>query len=96
MLSGKQLRKLRGLAHHRKVVVTLGAAGLTEAVLSEIDGALKSHELIKIRLPSMEKASRAELLDEICARSDANRVQLLGRCGVLYRPSDTPKIDLKD
>jgi RNA-binding protein len=96
MLSGKQLSRLRGMAHHRKVIVTVGGAGLTRPVLSEIDGALKRHELIKIRLPSVEKASRVELLDEICKKAGANRVQIIGRCGVLYRPADPPKIDLAD
>ena len=38
---------LRSQAHHLDPVVLLGANGLTNAVLHEIDRALNDHELIK-------------------------------------------------
>ena len=46
-LSTKQKQHLKGLAHSLKPVVLLGANGLTEAVLAEIEIALDHHELIK-------------------------------------------------
>ncbi|WP_337497811.1 YhbY family RNA-binding protein, partial [Sutterella wadsworthensis] len=41
---------LRAQAHHLNPVVLLGASGLTEAVMKEIDRELKAHELIKVRV----------------------------------------------
>ena len=47
-LSNKQKQFLKGLAHSIKPVVQLGANGLTEGVVAEIDHALSHHELIKV------------------------------------------------
>ena len=44
---------LKGLAHNLKPVVLLGANGLTEGVLAEIDNALNHHELIKVKVPRL-------------------------------------------
>ena len=46
---------LRSQAHHLDPVVLLGANGLTNAVLHEIDRALNDHELIKVRVPSDDR-----------------------------------------
>jgi RNA-binding protein len=93
-LTSKQKRYLRGLAHHRPVVVTVGHNGLSDSVLAEIDHALSTHELIKIRLPFGERAERRSSVEEICRRSGAAPVQGIGRVEVLYRPAPEPRIVL--
>ena len=50
---------LRAQAHHLNPVVLLGASGLTEAVMKEIDRELKAHELIKVRVPTAKNAKRS-------------------------------------
>jgi RNA-binding protein len=92
-LNTKQKSYLRALAHHRRVVVTVGNAGLTEPVLSEIDKALAIHELLKIRLPA-QRDQRADMLNEICEALEADLVQSIGRVGVLYRRAEKPKITI--
>ena len=91
-LSGKQLNHLRALAHHLKPVVTIGVAGATPAVASELEHALTSHELVKIRLPSLPKSEKRALLDRLCSMTESAPVQLLGRIGVAYRSSPARKI----
>jgi len=91
-LNAKQKSYLRGLAHHRQVVVTVGNAGLTEPVLREIDMALSQHELLKIRLPSIHRDQRADMLEEIGEALEADLVQNIGRVGVFYRRGEKPKI----
>ena len=86
-LSGKQLNHLRSLAHHLKPVLTVGAAGVTPAVASELEVALTSHELVKIRLPSLGKSEKCELLDRLCTMTESSPVQLIGRIGVAFRTS---------
>ena len=49
---------LRSQAHHLDPVVLLGANGLTEAVMKEIDRALKAHELIKVKVPTDDREGR--------------------------------------
>ena len=66
--------------------VHVGHAGLTDAVVGEVDKALTAHELIKVRLGAGGRVERATLIDELCARTDATRVQNVGKVLVLWRP----------
>ena len=52
ILTSAQRQALKARAHDLRPVVLLGAAGLTEMVLREIDRALVSHELIKVKVPT--------------------------------------------
>jgi RNA-binding protein len=89
-----QIKYLKGLAHHRKPVVTVGNAGLTAPVLAEIRLALKAHELVKIKLPALERDERDALLARICDETEAEPVQRIGRMAVIYRRAAKPKIQL--
>ncbi len=93
-LTGKQKNYLRGLAHHKSTVVSIGNAGLTEAVINEISTSLDAHELLKMKLPGLNSADKKLLLNEICKQTESEFVQLIGRVGVIYRKSDSPKIEL--
>lgn len=48
-MEAKDRSRLKARAHHLKPVVTIGAAGLSEAVLMELGLALDHHELIKVK-----------------------------------------------
>ncbi|OOS00099.1 RNA-binding protein [Canicola haemoglobinophilus] len=93
-LSTKQKQFLKGLAHHLSPVVMLGANGLTEGVLAEIDNALNHHELIKVKISGAERETKQLIIDAIVRETQANAVQTIGHILVLYRPSDEPKIQL--
>ena len=93
-LSTKQKQFLKGLAHHLNPVVMLGANGLTEGVLAEIDNALNHHELIKVKISGAERETKQLIIDAIVRETQANAVQTIGHILVLYRPSDEPKIQL--
>lgn len=85
-LTSTQRRELRARAHHLHPVVVIGDAGLTTAVLNEINKNLSSHELIKIRVFAGEHAMRDRLLGEICTSLHAASVQHIGKVLVVYRP----------
>ncbi|MDE2365382.1 MAG: YhbY family RNA-binding protein [Betaproteobacteria bacterium] len=80
-------RDLSALAHGIKPVVWIGAAGLSESVIHELDRALKSHELIKIRVTGDERETREAMLAEICEQLSAAPVRHIGRILVIYRPN---------
>jgi len=84
-LTPAQRRALRAKAHHLHPVVSIGQHGLTPAVLREIDVNLKAHELIKIRIFDDERATRADLMREICTALDAAPVQHLGKLLIVWR-----------
>jgi len=93
-LNIRQKKFLRQQAHARKPVVTVGNQGLSTAVLAETLSALKTHELLKIKLPAAARTARDALLVQLCSATGAEPVQLIGRVAIIYRPSDEPKIQL--
>jgi RNA-binding protein len=93
-LTGKQKHYLRGLAHQRKPVVTVGDAGLTENVIAEIDQALAHHELIKVKIRNSDRVERQQIAESICEQTSCEAVQMIGQIGVFYRKAATPTINL--
>lgn len=93
-VNDKQRRYLKGLAHPLKPVVMVGNAGLSEAVLAEIENALAYHELIKVRVSGQEKTERKQMLDEIAEKTGADLVMMIGHIGGFYRPAEKSVIQL--
>ena len=83
-----QRKNLKARAHPLKPTVMIGNAGLTATVLEEIARALKSHELIKIRVMNDDRAARATILEEICSQLNAGAVQHIGKILVVYQPQE--------
>jgi RNA-binding protein len=77
---------LRAQAHNLDAVVLLGAAGLSEAALREIDRALSAHGLVKVRAGKLERDARDALYGTMAERLGAARVQAIGHTFVLFRP----------
>lgn len=92
-LNSAQRQSLKARAHELRPVVLLGAAGLTEMVLREIDRALVSHELIKIKVPLNDRGERAQIATEAAEKLSAALVQSIGKIIVLFRPQ--PESDEK-
>ncbi len=86
-LSPDERREFRASAHPLKPVVMIAQNGLTEAVLKEIELALKSHELIKVRVFDAGREQRDEWLRAACEATGAAPVQRIGNILVLYRPN---------
>lgn len=85
-LTSTQRRDLKVRAHHLEPVVIIGDAGMTPAVLREIDVHLKSHELIKIRVAGDDRDARAAMFGTICAELNASPVQHIGKTLIVFRP----------
>jgi len=77
-------KKLRARAHALKPVVLIGQSGLTAAVLAEIELALNSHELIKVKIRA-EREDRKLISAKICAETNATLIQSIGQISVLNR-----------
>lgn len=85
-LSEKQRKHLRTLGHALKPVVMIGARGLTESVLRELDQSIEHHELMKIRVSAGDRDARDAVIAELCTRSGAELVQRVGNIALLFRP----------
>ena len=84
-LTEKQRRHLKGLAHPLKPVVLMGNAGLTEAVIAATTQALHDHELIKVRLPGLDRDDRDAALALLAERTGSAMVTRIGHVAVLYK-----------
>ena len=86
VLTPLQRRSLKARAHGLRPVVLLGAAGLTEMVLREIDRALVAHQLVKIKVPLNDRGERAQVATDVAEKLSAAKVQSIGKMIVLFRP----------
>ena len=78
-------KALKAKAHKLDPVVHVGAKGLTDEVIAEIDRALHAHELIKVRAASLDRNAREEAFGRIAEKTGADAVQHIGKVFVLFR-----------
>ena len=84
-LSSVEKKALRKKAHALKPVVMIGQQGLTDAVLAEVNIALDTHELIKVRRRGVDQDKRTEQSKQFKVRLNAEVVHEIGGIIVLYR-----------
>ena len=93
-LSDSQKRHLRGLAHHLKPIVWVGQHGLRGSVLAEVEQALDSHELVKVKIAAA-RDTRSQISAQICAQTGALAIHSIGQMVILFRRNpDRPRITL--
>jgi len=88
-LSSAQRKQLRGLAHGLKPVVMIGKAGLAAAQLTQIDGALADHELIKVRF--LAGKPEPEQVAEVERKLGCGAAGVIGHIAILYRQHPEPE-----
>ncbi|MDD3760436.1 MAG: ribosome assembly RNA-binding protein YhbY [Acidithiobacillus sp.] len=86
MLDSKARQELRARAHHLKPIIMVGAQGVTPTLLAELDRALFDHELLKVRLPALDKEERDDCIAKLVDGSRAEAIGRVGRILMLYRP----------
>ncbi|MBI9086375.1 MAG: YhbY family RNA-binding protein [Desulfobacterales bacterium] len=96
-LKGYQKKYLRGLAHGLKPVVFVGQKGFTDALVREVGGALKTHELIKVKFVDFkEKDQKETIAASIVAATGAAMAGMIGHMAIFYlRHPDPDKRKIK-
>ena len=94
LLTSKQKRHLRGLAHNLKPVVMIGNGGITEGVLAELNERVAQHELLKVRISGHDRTERLKMAEDLCKQTNSQLVTTIGHIAVLYRRGEYPKIKL--
>jgi RNA-binding protein len=84
-LSGSALRQLRALGHALSPVVAIGKDGVTDALVSAVDAAIGTHELVKVKIHREAPVDRHEAGIEVAARTGSVLAQVIGRTLLLYR-----------
>ena len=85
-LTPAQRKEHRAGAHHLDPVVMIGNDGLTPSVQKEIDAALNTHGLIKVRVFSDDRAARETMFTTLAESLSAAPIQHIGKLLVLWRP----------
>jgi len=89
-LTGSDRRHLRRLAHALDPVVQIGAGGVTSGVIAALDGALRDHELVKVRI-ARERDERRAIADALARETRSAIAGLVGHVAAFYRPARDPE-----
>lgn len=88
-LTKEQKKELIAQSHKLHPVVMIGSKGLTEAVNIEIERALESHGLIKIKVAGTDREARNDMFTTICNTHHAELINSIGFIGTFYRRNDS-------
>jgi RNA-binding protein len=92
-LSESQKKHLRRLGHKLKPAVTVGDAGISDALLREFNATIAHHELIKVRVRADSREGRDAMIKDLCRRGAAELVARIGNIALFYRRHpETPRI----
>lgn len=95
MLTGKQTRYLRSLAHHLDPIFQVGKGGVNEHLVRHIEEAIEKRELMKISILSNNIENPKEIGATLAEQSGSELVQVIGKTIVLYKESrDNKTIEL--
>ena len=93
-MQSKERANLRAEAHHLQVLVHVGHAGATDAVIRTIDELLQARELIKVESAATSTNPVKDLAHAIAEATGAEVIQVIGRKVALYR--DNPDLKWKN
>ena len=91
MLTGKQKRYLRSLAHHLDPVFQVGKGGVNEQLLRHIEEAIEKRELMKVSVLNNNDEDRKEIGAELAEKTGTELVQVIGSVIILYKESEDNK-----
>lgn len=92
-MKGRERAELRAEAHHLGPTVHVGQQGLTPTLISSLDDALRTRELVKIRLGNKEDVKPKDTANALALATNAAVVQVIGRTATLFR--ENPDLDKK-
>ena len=84
-MTTKQRAVLRGMASTLEPILNIGKDGISDNSIKQIWDALEAHELIKLTVNPNSDYTAREACDEVCERTHAEPVQVIGRRFVIYR-----------
>jgi len=91
-VKGSERADLRAEAHHLNPTVHVGQHGITPALVSSLDDALRTHELVKVKLGKGAEAKPKEAAGELATATESEVIQVIGRTATFYRENpDLPR-----
>lgn len=85
-MTGKERAEWRAKANHLEPLFQLGKGGISDAFIEQVNGALKTRELIKFKvLLETSPLTPREAADEVAEKTGADVIQVIGGVIVLYK-----------
>jgi RNA-binding protein len=84
-MKGSERAELRAEAHHLDPAVHVGQHGITPALITSLDDALRTHELVKVKLGRTTEMKPKDAAGELSAATSSEVVQVIGRTATFYR-----------
>lgn len=94
VITGKKRAELRAEAHHLDALVQLGTQGVTPTLVTSLDDALRTRELVKVQLGRPVEERPRAIAERLAQETGAVVVQVIGRTATLYR--ENPELERKD
>jgi len=91
MLTGKQKRYLRAMAHHLQPIFQVGKGGTNDHLVRHVTEAIEGRELIKVSVLNNCLDDPKEIGKWIADEANAELVQVIGKTIVLYKESKENK-----
>ena len=92
-MTGKERAELRSEAHHLSPTVHVGQHGLTPSVIGALDDALRTRELVKVKLGNKDEVKPKDVANSLALATNSAVVQVIGRTATLFR--ENPDLDKK-
>ena len=92
-MKGKERAGLRAEAHHLNPTVHVGQHGLTPSVIGSLDDALRTRELVKVRLGDKDDAKPKDVANAMALATNSAVVQVIGHTATFFR--ENPDFDKK-
>lgn len=84
-LRGKDRAALRAEAHHISPTVHVGAQGITDSLVQSLDDALRTRELVKVKIGKGIELAAKDAAGALAERTGAEVIQVIGRTVTLYK-----------
>lgn len=84
-MKGRERAELRAEAHHLNPTVHVGQHGMTPSVIGSLDDALRTRELVKVKLGSKGEVKPKDVANSLALATNSAVVQVIGRTATLFR-----------
>ena len=84
-MKGSERADLRAEAHHLSPTVHVGHQGITPALIQSLDDALRTHELVKVKLAKVSDTTPKVTAGTLAESTRSEVIQVIGRTATFYR-----------
>ena len=85
-MTSSQRKILSSAASNLNPLVIVGQNGLTDGIVQKVAKVIDDHELIKVKFNEF-KEEKKELTADLCAKTGAECVRIIGNTAILYKES---------